>query len=42
MEKDKLIFRKEYLQIPSKVEYGLLERGEVFSTYIGYALPMGK
>ncbi|MBI0130079.1 winged helix-turn-helix transcriptional regulator [Snodgrassella alvi] len=28
MEKDKLIFRKEYPQIPPKVEYGLLERGK--------------
>lgn len=28
MEQDKLIFRKEYPQIPPKVEYGLLERGK--------------
>ena len=28
MEKDKLIFRKGYPQIPPKVEYGLLERGK--------------
>ncbi|MCO6517926.1 MAG: helix-turn-helix transcriptional regulator [Snodgrassella sp.] len=28
MERDKLIFRKEYPQIPPKVEYGLLERGK--------------
>lgn len=28
MEKDQLIFRKEYPQIPPKVEYGLLERGK--------------
>ncbi len=28
MEKDKLIFRKEYPQIPPKVEFGLLERGK--------------
>lgn len=28
MEEDKLIYRKEYPEIPPKVEYGLLERGK--------------
>lgn len=28
LERDRLIVRKEYLQIPPKVEYSLSERGE--------------